>query len=67
VYNNVETSKGEASSQGFVRDGQCDYLKVLSRYPYEVNAEKYEISSRSWLRASSMLKLNKNQPDAHRF
>jgi hypothetical protein len=24
-------------------------------------------TSRSWLRASSMIKLNKNQPDAHQF
>jgi len=43
LYNNVETSKGEASSQGFVRDGQCDYFNVLAPNPYEVNAEKYEI------------------------
>jgi len=43
LYNNVETSKGEASSQGFVRDGQCDYFNVLVPNPYEVNAEKYEI------------------------
>lgn len=43
VYNNMETTKEEASSQGFERDGQCDYCNVLSRNPYELNKEKYEI------------------------
>jgi len=44
VYNNVETSKEDVSSQGFVRDGLCDYCNFLFRNPYEVNEEKYEIS-----------------------
>jgi hypothetical protein len=64
----VERNTSVTCYHYYLNSKNC-YKKTCGQY--EVSAYVYFTSaittSRSWLRASSMIKLNKNQPDAHQF
>jgi hypothetical protein len=66
----TKTFRSNVADGSKEHDKQCTYNVTLRRVDATIDAvEKQEVlhTLRSWLRASSMIKLIKNQPDAHQF